>query len=207
MGIAFKRVHDQRSLRFPRVWGLYESSFPRNERRDIRAQKLLFHKLNYRLLAFYEGSAFSGFVSYWSFPSFIFIEHIAVEPRARSKGLGTAVLTAFMKRSGKAYVAEAEPSGSSADADRRLKFYSRLGFKLNCFEYVQPPYRKKDGPVPLVVLSAPRLLSRREFLAFRRQVYRDVYHYSSESGRGSVLAFLGNGAARFMGVDARKPER
>ena len=57
---------------------------------------------------------------------------------------------------------------------KRIKFYERLGFKVNNYEYTQPSYHGGEG-VPLMILSYPEFLSQSEFDSFVSITRKDVY--------------------------------
>ena len=57
---------------------------------------------------------------------------------------------------------------------KRIRFYSRLGFKMNPFDYAQPSYHGAES-VPLKILSYPAHLSEEEFADFLTLTRKIVY--------------------------------
>ena len=72
-------------------------------------------------------------------------------------------------------VLEAEPYDSGELAKRRIAFYERQGFVVNEYEYIQPAIAKGEEPIPLIIMSSPRALSKTEYEAIRDAIYREVY--------------------------------
>jgi hypothetical protein len=61
------------------------------------------------------------------------------------------------------------------DAPKRILFYKRMDFRLNRYNYVQPPYGRGKKAVPLYIMSYPKKLGRKEFLKAREIIHRIVY--------------------------------
>ena len=58
---------------------------------------------------------------------------------------------------------------------RRVEFYNRLGFKLNDYEYKQPPLQEGNEYLKLEIMSYPEKISKEEFLEFQDKVINNVY--------------------------------
>ena len=67
---------------------LYEESFPLSEQRTEFQQKMAFESERYRLVCHEENNVLVGFISYWDFDNFIYIEHFAVNKDLRGRGYG-----------------------------------------------------------------------------------------------------------------------
>lgn len=140
----------------PEMRGLYEESFPVEERRPwedilrmVNGGDLPYHFFVIK----YRGRQ-AGFISRWRLPSAIYIEHFAIKPGLRGKGIGTKVITAFVSEQHLPVILEVEPAGSTPMADRRIAFYTRCGFRaLSQFDYVQPPYTPDLPSVPLMLMT------------------------------------------------------
>lgn len=72
-------------------------------------------------------------------------------------------------------ILEAEPPDQSDIAARRVRFYERLGFALNKYKYLQPPYSSGEHPLPLSIMSYPDALPCDKFLKIRNELYRGAY--------------------------------
>ncbi len=110
---------------------IYTESFPPEERRPTDH----FFRLAdtpgapFRILVICDDAGhYAGFISYWQFDTFAYIEHFAVNPAARGGGIGACALQEFRAMSGLPVVLEVERPGSNDMADRRIAFYRRNGF-------------------------------------------------------------------------------
>jgi len=160
---------------FDKIFALMEKSFPESERRTYAGQKELMANQHYRLISEKDNNnQIVAFLAAWEFPSFRFVEHIAVDPDLRGSGVGGKMLTAYMKESKKPILLEVEYPDTEL-AQRRIGFYERLGFRLNSFEYVQPPLHKGQDDLPLKIMSYLQLLTNEEFILYREILYKNVY--------------------------------
>lgn len=190
-------VRDATSPWFPIVWEVYESAFPESERRSLPAQLEVFRQPNYRLDAWFDAwfdadavphakhgarpdirgdgrDAFIGFMGWWEYDDFRYIEHIAIAPQARSGGKGSTLLQSWMDNAQTPVVLEIDPVVDEV-SQRRLHFYQRLGFVENDVEHQQPHFQGGSEMVPLRVLSFPALMSGEQVEAFMRALHNDVW--------------------------------
>lgn len=138
------------------AWQLYESAFPRCERRSAASHRAavthetVFHADELRLR---DGGDFAGILYYWQWPeySLCFVEHLAVQPELRGRGIGHAALE-LLRGTADCVLLEIEPVVDEQTA-RRLSFYRSAGFEPLPYEHVQLPYHVGDAPVPMVLLS------------------------------------------------------
>jgi len=164
------KVHsilNQEDQNFAEFWKIYSDSFPIIERRTLAQQTALFNKSGYQLKDYTTDNHFIGFISYWKTKEFIFIEHLAISPEFRSKGLGNAVLKSFNKNTIKPIILEIELP-SDTNTRRRLHFYESLGYKSNDHNHCQPPYHKGDEPIPMKILSFPAVIGTSDYQQFAR---------------------------------------
>ena len=135
-----------------------ESAFPYNERRDEKQWIKLFKYPEfhcYFLKEEFENKTV-GFVTFWDYDEFVFIEHFAIDDNCRGKGYGTEFLKQFQEMVKKNIILEVEPP-LSLQAIKRINFYNRAGLILNDeFYYEQPSYHNEDT-VPLILMSSERL--------------------------------------------------
>lgn len=154
---------------------LYESSFPLEEQRSLQQQELAFADSHYHLLLYYEGeNELIGFISYWDFEDYHYIEHFAINTQIRGRGFGSAVLKDFMSRSQLPIILEIEPIRDDTSA-ARLRFYEKNGFTTNPYPHKQPPFKKDSAPVPLIILSSGKELSPAEFQRFSADFHGIVF--------------------------------
>lgn len=116
---------------------------------------------------------FFGFVSYWNFGSFIYIEHLAVDSSLRGGGIGAKALALLSEATALPIVLEVEhPSPDNPMAERRIGFYRRNGLDILPFDYIQPPYAPGLPEVPLLLMSTDSSIDPAVVSAtLRREVY------------------------------------
>ena len=158
---------------FDRVYDKMVTAFPYEERRDRSDQKDCIGKEYFSFLEIFDDNSPVGFISLWSFPEFLYIEHFAIDVNCRSHGYGSLVLQKIKDEYKKPVILEAEIP-LTTEQIKRIVFYDRNGFKVNSFPYIQPSYHGGEG-VPLNILSFPRLLTDEEYNTFLRHTRKNVY--------------------------------
>ena len=160
---------------FTSFFNLMEKSFPSIERRSREDQKNLFKENSYKVFGHKDSyDNVIAFIAIWEFEKFIFIEHFAVDSKLRGNGLGSHMIKELLEECKKPIFLEVEEPENDLAA-RRIKFYKRLGFNLNHFEYFQPPLQKQHELLPLKVMSYPSKVNGEKFNKFKKQVYNKVY--------------------------------
>ncbi len=122
---------------------------------------------------FSDSGSVVGFLSSWELEGFTFIEHFAVRADRRGRGIGKEMLAHFLEGR-ENIVLEVEPPGGDIQ-NRRIAFYKRLGFVLNPYDYIQPPYGESKKPVHLLLMSRPGALDRDGFAKARAELHLGVY--------------------------------
>ena len=159
------------------IWQLMVDSFPYEERRSRDAQKQVMDHPDYRLQVLRNAKQdLLGFISYWLFPHFLFVEHFAISSLFRNKGLGAQLFKEYCleRHAGRLIILEVEHPGTEM-AKRRILFYERLGFKMNPFTYMQPSYHPDGDELPLLLMSYPTAMDYNSFKEVRAHLYKDVY--------------------------------
>ncbi|MFA7084286.1 MAG: GNAT family N-acetyltransferase [Arcobacteraceae bacterium] len=136
---------------FKEAWHLYESAFPKNEKRTLYEQEQTLQKKEYSFLALYEQKSFIGILGFWNIQEYIFIEHFAINPNLRGQNYGSKILTDFLHPLENIFL-EIEPP-LCLTTQRRLNFYENLGFIQNNIKHFQVPFRKNGSLLPLTLLS------------------------------------------------------
>lgn len=167
---------------FDEIFNLMQTSFPENEFRTFENQKNLLQNPHYKIITIKnENNNIIAFLAFWSFENFNFIEHLAVSPSCRGKGTGTKIVSDFMKENSlKSIILEIEPPVTEISI-KRLKFYEKLGFKLNNYEYFQLPLRENHSPLKLNLMSYPEKLTPTEFENIKNKIYSEVYKADSSN--------------------------
>ena len=162
------------------VENLLTSAFPKEERRELDLQRKytddnpLFHTN----IIWHEEKPV-GFITYWDFNDFYYIEHFAISPDCRNGGYGQKVLTRVDELLTKPIALEVELPTTELSS-RRIGFYSRLGYKLWEKEYKQPPYRKGDEFLPMYIMVKGELDPEKDFEKVRDKLYKEVYNVDAK---------------------------
>lgn len=168
--IRFENVNEKT---FPSVYEKMSAAFPYEERRDYVDQQKCMNDERFCFFEIYDNDTAVGFISLWNLSGFVFIEHIAIDYDKRSGGYGSKAIELVKEIYKKAVILEAEAPETEQQV-KRIKFYDRLGFKVNNFSYEQPSYHGGEG-VPLLILSHPDLLGDEEFQNFIDETRNSAY--------------------------------
>ncbi|MDD2961005.1 MAG: GNAT family N-acetyltransferase [Muribaculaceae bacterium] len=171
----YKKISSENQLIY-QIKLLYLSAFPKNERRDFDKviEILKYNNLFNIFVATDDQNNFCGFISYWEWNDFIYIEHFAVEPELRGNKIGEKMINHFKEINNKPIILEVEPPTCEI-AQRRINFYLRCNFILNSnVEYMQPPYSKGEDFFKLILMSYGKL-DLYNSCPIIRQIHKDVY--------------------------------
>lgn len=72
------RISDIHHPRFGEVWHLYQNSFPLCEQRTLDHQITAFKADRFHLDVYLDGETLVGFIGYWDFDDYLYIEHYAI---------------------------------------------------------------------------------------------------------------------------------
>ncbi len=111
---------------------LYRSAFPKEERFPLLLLRLMTLEKDVRFSAYYDGTQFAGLSYTIESEQFYFVLYLAVNPKVRSKGYGSAILAHMRGQAGKkTVVLNVEPPEEEAENReqrlRRMEFYRRNG--------------------------------------------------------------------------------
>ncbi len=150
--IQIKQIYTSEKADYLFAEKLFISAFPKEERRDVSLQREYtdFNKLFHNNLLLVNQEPV-GFISYWNFEDFLYIEHFAIDETKRNGGYGRKVLEHLEKNTKLPIVLEVELPENEI-SKRRIEFYQRQGFKLVKETYYQPPYRKEDNYLPMMIM-------------------------------------------------------
>lgn len=143
---------------YPEFLRLYDESFPADERRPYAdaAHLANFIKMKggkFHAYAAKDGDLFLGFLSYWTFEGYAYIEHFAVRPEQRGRNIGARMLGHLMREVSPDILIEVEKPDTD-EAKRRIKFYERHGFRTREeIKYIQPPYAEGLKPVEMLLMT------------------------------------------------------
>ncbi|WP_418986845.1 GNAT family N-acetyltransferase [Bacteroides heparinolyticus] len=152
------------------------ASFPPEEYREPEEQR----KNTDTQTAFHSNIIFQdnepiGFITYWDFEQFYYIEHFAISPEHRNEGHGKNVLKHLCRQLEHPIVLEAEMPKEEI-AQRRILFYQRNGFSLWEKPYQQPPYKAGDSYLPMRLMVHGDMRCSNSFDIVKERIYREVYN-------------------------------
>lgn len=159
---------------FNTAWHLYETSFPKEERRVLEVQKTIMGYPAYNFEVILSGTEVIGIILWWGFKEIVFVEHFATSPELRGKGYGKTILQDFMDREKRQIILEVELPEPGIKL-RRIAFYERLGFTLNTHTYIQPPMQKDCGAIPLYLMSYPEEFKEDAVASFMENFHPLIY--------------------------------
>lgn len=160
---------------FDSAFNIMKEAFPITEIRTYDGQKALLMEEEYELYGFFDDcNEIIGFSGIWEIEGVIFVEHFAVDKKIRSHGFGAAILQKIREMKGKNMMLEVEPPITEISR-RRISFYEKQGFYLNGYPYKQPPLRKGNPWIPLMLMSWPEPITHETFEAYQKLLYKKVY--------------------------------
>jgi ribosomal protein S18 acetylase RimI-like enzyme len=159
---------------FDPIFHIMKEAFPITELRTYEGQKALLLEEDYTLYGFFEKEELIGFSAIWEIEGVVFVEHFAVKQGLRSSGYGAEMLNMIREGHGNDMMLEVEPPITET-AKRRIAFYEKQGFYLNGYPYKQPPLRKGNPWIPLMLMSWPSPISRETFENYQKLLYERVY--------------------------------
>lgn len=165
-----------KTIDFDLFYNLLKRSFPVAEFRSRSKERQLLNQANFTVLTRYDlsGKKIDGFIAEWSFNDFLFLEHFAVDPNLRGRGIGSALLSNYLEQAKKPVLIEVE-SPTTDLAVRRIHFYERLGFSLSSFGYVQPDLGQTGDHIDLLMMQYPNFLTEQDFKKRKKEIFQTVY--------------------------------
>lgn len=174
--MEFKRIKSKDDKYFNNTMEIYKTSFPIFEQRTMSNQIEVLEDKEYYSTIICENNALVGLLFYWKYEKYAYIEHLAIAPNLRGKNYGSKILKRFCEYNKYTILEIDEPIDEISI--KRLKFYSEIGFKLQDFEHIHPPYRKDYKGHKLKVMSFNRDLSKEEYDKFNIFLKDKVMKYS-----------------------------
>ena len=155
----------------------YNDAFPPVERRDfVDVINLIRSEKRFNLELIMHSNKYVGFITWWDFDSFIYIEHFAIDEKHRNGGYGGKALSLFLQILKRMVVLEVEPPLDRITISR-ISFYKRNGFHYHSFPYKQPPYRPQDPMLPMAFMTFGYDDSI-DLETIKQTIYKHVYRWS-----------------------------
>ena len=170
--IRLKRISDNY---FKKAWALYEDSFPFEERRLLNEQSYILQNDRYHFDVLIDKEQFLGFILWWDFDTYRYIDHFATALEQRNKGIGKLILNKFISTDNKSIILEVELPISNIN-ERRIRFYERIGFNLNQHYYEVPPKKKEQPPLQLLLMSYPNMISEKDVSMFVKKYHPVLFN-------------------------------
>lgn len=162
------------NMRYDEVYAIMEQAFPASEMRAYKGQRELLSYDDYKLYGVKdENDKIYAFMATWEPDNFLFLEHFAVLKAFRNGGTGGRLLADFLNEKGLPMVLEVEKPDTEM-AKRRINFYERLGFALNYYDYVLPPFQKGQKPLPLYIMTYPNAIDEKQFMVYQQYLSKVV---------------------------------
>lgn len=160
---------------FDYFYSLLEEDFCWEERKDKERELSSFIHPRFSPCFIYDNDKLVGYFCYWEFKNFIFGEHLAILKELRDSGIGTRFISEFLKGCNKLVLIEVEHP-TTIQSKRRIKFYKKLGFKMNeKYNYIQPSYHPTGETVPLIIASHPTLINENDYKKYTQLIKEEVY--------------------------------
>ena len=173
--IYFKEAKTN-SIKYEYNIDILTKSFPSDEYRDLKELKYYNkQKDNFICYTIMSEKFDIGIIHYWDFKAFIYIEHFAIEKKFRNKKLGTKVLQKFIQKVKKNIVLEVEPPEDKL-SQKRIEFYTRIGFNLYPKKYIQPPYKSASKSLEMKLMTYGNIDMDKKFNTIVKTLYQEIYN-------------------------------
>jgi len=157
---------------------IYEAAFPDVERREWNQLLELLDNKQFHLNEIYDHQKFLGFISIWNLTEFNFVEHFAIRDAEQGKGYGSQTIEQVLAINPAPVILEVEEPITEV-AQKRISFYERLNFKVNDFNYFQPPYSIEKSSVKMLLMSHPTKINPEAFEKIKDRIHNGVYGYKA----------------------------
>ncbi len=131
--LTMKRIFEEDKEIYAEIKTLYDSAFPKNERKEI---KYLLEKGQDvgEVYAFFDGEKFVGFTCLLNYHTICHVIYFAVAENLRDEGYGTKIIKAVCEAKKRKRVLvdiemEEDDAPNEAQRVKRKEFYLRNGFK------------------------------------------------------------------------------
>lgn len=172
MAMQFRKVDKSE---FYKVYEVIEKAFPLSEYRTFDEQMVLMELPYFNAMLIEDENALVGILIEWELEHAIYLEHLAVNPEIRGKGLGSILMREYLSKSANNIVLEVEDIDTEI-AQRRIGFYERLGFTLSNISFKQPQFEGRDEEtVNLRIMHYPNNISNDELLKIKEEILQKVY--------------------------------
>lgn len=159
---------------FSKAWNIYQEAFPFDERRLLAVQTQVMKNPAYHFDIVMEEQQLIGIILWWDFDAYRYIDHFATATAHRNKGYGKLILEKFKGDNKKSILLEVELPDTAINK-RRIKFYERLGFKLNMHHYKAPALSAQQSPLEFLLMSYPNAISSNDVAQFVAECHPIIF--------------------------------
>lgn len=152
MVMEYLQVHSFDDFRAEQIFKSYCETFPEDERRSEDQFQSLFSNPNVKVFSVLKDLKNIGYLIIWELSNSVFVEHFEIFSEYRSLKYGSEII-ADLFRDYSHIILEAEPETLNDDAQRRIEFYKRNGFRIIDEQYIQPSYGEGKSPLNLWLLA------------------------------------------------------
>lgn len=160
---------------FSQAWKLYMEAFPPEERKTFEDQTRIMKNPMYHYDVMVVENELIGFLLWWDLEEVRYIDHFATVKEQRNKGYGKLILEKFMNDHEKSVLLEVELPDSSLN-ERRIKFYERIGFKLNHHHYQLPIFNEGKPALQFLLMTYPELISANDVAHFVKTCHPIIFN-------------------------------
>ena len=154
---------------------LLVDSFPPEEYRQLEQLREFTDRTgNFHNNIIFDDDLPIGFITYWDFGNFYYVEHFATNPALRNGGYGKRTLEYLCDYLKLPIVLEVERPVEEM-AKRRIGFYQRQGFVLWKKDYHQPPYKPGDHFLPMYLMVHGNLDPEKDYEDIKHKLHTVVY--------------------------------
>jgi len=179
--LNFLKIDSVYDTNYADVYKLYVEAFPVSERRSWASlERVINNENRFNIFALMHENQFVGFISYWKFERFYYIEHFAILPHFRNRKFGSEAMTGLLSQVNMPVVLEVEMP-RTINAGRRIHFYERLGFYVLSNRYMQPSYDGVSFLLPMLIMSNDYHFANKHFNLIKDTLYKEVYQYEKEN--------------------------
>ena len=182
MAVVFEKLKMED---YPKFLALYNETFPLHQRRIYEDEKHLDNFIRmkggkFNAFSAVDGDLYLGFLSYWTFEGYTYIEHFAVDPAHRGKNLGRMMLNHLFKEVSENVLLETEKA-DTPEAKGRIEFYEKNGFRIREeINYTQPSYGGKGQTVVPMELMTHGKVNLHNIDSIK-EMLQEVYNINSGS--------------------------
>ncbi|EGF58576.1 GNAT family N-acetyltransferase [Bacteroides fluxus] len=174
--IRLQRITTADTALYDYMEQLMTCSFPSEEYRALEELRTYTDtKTSFHNNIIFQDDTPVGFITYWDFGHFFYVEHFAIDPAQRNGGHGKNVLNHLCQLLKYPIILEVEEPIEEM-AQRRINFYQRHGFSLWEKPYQQPPYKPGDHFLPMLLMAYGDLQCERDFENVKEHIYKEVYN-------------------------------